>query len=101
MGASRRGNKIVCVRGPGWSGPRTRIEVRVMADSATSPEAGAEGGSRRAFLYLATGAVGAVGAASFVWPLIASMNPPADVLALASLQVDTNHIEIRRRELGE
>ena len=63
-----------------------------MADSATSPEAGAEGGSRRDFLYLATGAVGAVGAASFVWPLIDSMNPSADVLALASIEVDISGI---------
>src|SRR3546814_1506337 len=82
---------IVCVRGRGgWAANNN--EVRVMAESSTSPDAGAEGGSRRDFLYLATGAVGAVGAASFVWPLIDSMNPSADVLVLASIEVDISSI---------
>ncbi|MBF5094778.1 ubiquinol-cytochrome c reductase iron-sulfur subunit [Azospirillum sp. INR13] len=47
-----------------------------------------EGGSRRDFLYLATGAVGVVGAASAAWPFIDSLNPAADTLALASIDVD-------------
>jgi len=47
-----------------------------------------EGESRREFLYLAAGAVGAVGAASFAWPLIDQWNPAADVLALASVEVN-------------
>lgn len=49
---------------------------------------GGEGSSRRDFLYLATAAVGAVGVASAVWPFIDSMNPAADTLALASIDVD-------------
>jgi len=44
--------------------------------------------SRRDFLYIATGAVGAVGAAMAVWPFIDQMNPDASVLALASVEVD-------------
>ncbi len=44
--------------------------------------------SRRDFLYIATGAVGAVGAALTVWPFINQMNPDASVLALASVEVD-------------
>jgi ubiquinol-cytochrome c reductase iron-sulfur subunit len=44
--------------------------------------------SRRDFLYIATGAVGAVGAAMTVWPLINQMNPDASVRALASIEVD-------------
>ena len=44
--------------------------------------------SRRDFLYLATGAVGAIGAASVVWPLVDQMNPDASTLALASIEVD-------------
>ena len=44
--------------------------------------------NRRDFLYIATGAVGAVGAALAVWPLINQMNPDASVLALASVEVD-------------
>ncbi len=48
--------------------------------------------TRRDFLYVATGAVGAVGAASVVWPLVDQMNPSADVLALASVEVDLSTI---------
>ncbi|RFB81384.1 ubiquinol-cytochrome c reductase iron-sulfur subunit [Methylovirgula sp. 4M-Z18] len=36
--------------------------------------------TRRDFLYIATGAVAAVGAASVAWPLISQMNPDAAVL---------------------
>jgi ubiquinol-cytochrome c reductase iron-sulfur subunit len=44
--------------------------------------------SRRDFLFLATGAVAAVGAASVAWPLIDQMNPDATTLALSSIEVD-------------
>ena len=43
---------------------------------------------RRDFLYIATGAVAAVGAAATVWPFISQMNPDASVLALSSVEVD-------------
>ncbi|MFQ5533928.1 MAG: ubiquinol-cytochrome c reductase iron-sulfur subunit [Sphingomonadales bacterium] len=52
-----------------------------------------EGVSRRDFLYVATGAFGAIGATFAVWPLIDQMNPSADVLALASIEVDLSAIE--------
>ncbi len=45
-------------------------------------------GTRRDFLYIATGAVGAVGAALIAWPLVDQMNPDAAVLALATSEVD-------------
>ena len=48
--------------------------------------------SRRDFLYLATGAVGAVGLGALAWPLIDQMNPDASTLALASIEVDTSAI---------
>ena len=51
------------------------------------------GGSRRDFLYIATGAFGGVGAAMAAWPLIDQMNPSSDVLALASTEVDLSQIE--------
>jgi ubiquinol-cytochrome c reductase iron-sulfur subunit len=44
--------------------------------------------NRRDFLFLATGAIGAVGAALAIWPLINQMNPDASVRALASVEVD-------------
>ncbi len=44
--------------------------------------------TKRDFLYIATGAVGAVGAALVAWPLIDQMNPDASVRALASIELD-------------
>lgn len=47
------------------------------------------GHSRRDFLYIATGAVGAVGAAAVAWPLISQMNPDASTIAAgAPIEVD-------------
>jgi ubiquinol-cytochrome c reductase iron-sulfur subunit len=48
--------------------------------------------SKRDFLYIATGAVGAVGAGLVAWPLINQMNPDASVKALASTEVDLSPI---------
>ncbi len=50
--------------------------------------------TRRDFLYVATGAVGAVGAAATVWPLIDQMNPDASTLALASIEFNLEGIEV-------
>jgi ubiquinol-cytochrome c reductase iron-sulfur subunit len=50
--------------------------------------------NRRDFLYLATGAFAAVGAANIAWPLIDQMNPDASVKALASIEVDLDSIEV-------
>jgi ubiquinol-cytochrome c reductase iron-sulfur subunit len=61
---------------------------------AESSQAAGHDESRRDFLVLAAGAMGAVGAAAFAWPLIDQMNPAADVLALASTEVDLSKIEI-------
>lgn len=44
--------------------------------------------TRRDFLYIATGAVSAVGVAGTVWPLINQMNPDASTLSLSSVEVD-------------
>ena len=72
--------------------------------------------NRRDFLYLATGAFAAIGAANIAWPLIHQMNPDASVKALASIEVDLSAIEtgqsitvtwrgkpvfVRRRTQGE
>ena len=48
--------------------------------------------NRRDFLFLATGAVGAVGVAAVAWPLIDQMNPDASTLAMASIEVDIGAI---------
>jgi ubiquinol-cytochrome c reductase iron-sulfur subunit len=49
-------------------------------------------GTRRDFLYIATGAVGGVGLALTLWPFISQMNPDASVLALATIDVDIEPI---------
>jgi ubiquinol-cytochrome c reductase iron-sulfur subunit len=49
--------------------------------------------TRRDFLALTAGAFGAVGAGIFAWPFIDSMNPAADTLALATVEVDLAPIE--------
>ena len=50
--------------------------------------------NRRDFLFVATGAMAAVGAAAVVWPLIHQMNPDASVLSLSSIEVDLDAVEI-------
>lgn len=70
-----------------------------MADLAQKTAHGPahEGETRRDFLILATAAVGAVGVASFVWPLINSMNPAKDTLALSTTEVDLSSIQVGQR----
>lgn len=50
-------------------------------------------GTRRDFLYYATGAAGVVVTGAAVWPLVNQMNPSADVQALASIDVDVSAVE--------
>jgi ubiquinol-cytochrome c reductase iron-sulfur subunit len=64
-----------------------------MADMATTSEHAEDPGTRRDFLYLLTGATAAVGTVALVWPLVDSMNPSADVLALASTDIDLSGVE--------
>ena len=52
-----------------------------------------ETGTRRDFLFVATGAAGAVTAGAAVWPLVNQMNPSKDVQALASIQVDVSSLQ--------
>ncbi len=50
-------------------------------------------GTRRDFLYYATGGAGAIAAGAAVWPLVNQMNPSADVRALSSIRVDVSEVE--------
>lgn len=51
--------------------------------------------TRRDFLYVATGAVGAVGAVAVAWPLISQMNPDASTIAAgAPIDVDLAPIAV-------
>jgi ubiquinol-cytochrome c reductase iron-sulfur subunit len=49
--------------------------------------------NRRDFLYIATGAVGAVGAVLTAWPFIAQMNPTPSALALGSIEADISSVQ--------
>jgi len=50
-------------------------------------------GTRRDFLYIATGAFATIGPAVAIWPLIDQMNPDASAAALSSIEVDLGPIE--------
>lgn len=52
-----------------------------------------DGETRRDFLYLTAGGFGAIGLASFAWPFLDSLNPAADTLAMATVEVDISPIE--------
>lgn len=54
----------------------------------------AESGTRRDFLNLMTTSLAGFGALAVAWPLIHSLNPSKDVLALASVEVDLSAIEV-------
>lgn len=54
----------------------------------------AEEPTRRDFLYIATGAVGAVGVAFAAWPFIDQMNPSGAVLAMSSIDIDIASIPV-------
>ena len=59
-----------------------------MSESATPKE-----GTRRDFIYYATGATGAVTGGAAVWGLINQMNPSSDVQALSTIEVDIGGVE--------
>jgi ubiquinol-cytochrome c reductase iron-sulfur subunit len=50
--------------------------------------------TRRDFLYIATGAVGAVGVALTAWPFIDQMNPTGSVLAMSSIEADISSVKV-------
>jgi ubiquinol-cytochrome c reductase iron-sulfur subunit len=59
----------------------------------TAPEAGAPGVRRRDFINIAAVSFAGVGGAALLFPLINQMNPSADVLALAQIDVDVAAIQ--------
>ena len=48
--------------------------------------------TRRDFMVLAATSMAAVGGACAMWPLVDSLNPAADTLAMSSIEVDLSHI---------
>jgi ubiquinol-cytochrome c reductase iron-sulfur subunit len=47
-----------------------------------------DGATRRDFIYIATSAFAAIGAAAALWPVVDQWNPDANTLSMASLEVD-------------
>ncbi len=61
--------------------------------ASANPSENIDNPERRDFMTLAAGAMGGVGAAVVAWPLIQSMNPAADVLALSTTEVDVSALK--------
>jgi len=55
------------------------------------------GADRRDFLYFATAGAGVVATGATIWPLIDQMNPAADVLGLAKVDVDLSGVATGQR----
>lgn len=62
--------------------------------SFMTEETSDETANRRDFLTIATSTVGVAGIGLAAWPLVDSMNPAADVLALSSTEIDISSIEV-------
>jgi ubiquinol-cytochrome c reductase iron-sulfur subunit len=62
--------------------------------ASTIPTGGHGDPTRRDFLMVATGALGAVGVAAVAWPFINNLNPAADTLALSSIEVNVQPIAV-------
>ena len=58
----------------------------------TATDDALEDGSKRDFIFLATGATAAAGAAAVGWPLVAQMGKAADTLAAGSVEIDLSKI---------
>ena len=65
-----------------------------MADAMSATAHGVTDGTKRDFLKLVAGAGAAVGVGAIAWPLIDSMNPSKDVLAVSSTEVDLAPIAV-------
>jgi ubiquinol-cytochrome c reductase iron-sulfur subunit len=63
----------------------------LMADTT---HGGSDSGTRRDFINLLVNTTAVFGAAAVAWPIISSLNPSQDVLALSSIEVDLAQIEV-------
>jgi ubiquinol-cytochrome c reductase iron-sulfur subunit len=59
-----------------------------MATASNHQKDHPQDGTRRDFIVLSATAMAGVGAAATIWPFVDSMNPSADVMALASIEVN-------------
>ena len=61
---------------------------------ADTTHGGSDSGTRRDFINLLVNTTAVFGAAAVAWPIISSLNPSQDVLALSSIEVDLSQIEV-------
>lgn len=64
-----------------------------MAESVVTENGAGGDASRRDFIHIAAGAAAVGAGAMMVWPLVNSMNPAADTLALASIEFDMSKVQ--------
>ena len=64
------------------------------ANGAHAPQEGTQEGTRRDFIFIAAGAMGAVGAAATIWPFVDQMNPAADTRAMSTTEVALGAIAV-------
>ncbi len=64
-----------------------------MSDATAEAHEGTET-TRRDFIYIAAGAVTAVGTAATIWPFVDQMNPAADTRALSTTEVDLTAVDL-------
>src|SRR5205807_10287947 len=84
-------------KSPRWRVPSVFRAVPPAADrkglGIVTTASSADHGTRRDFLFVATGAAAAVGSLATVWPFISQMNPDAATIAMgAPIEVDLTPI---------
>jgi ubiquinol-cytochrome c reductase iron-sulfur subunit len=62
--------------------------------TASIPAGGHSDPTRRDFLMVATGAMGAIGTIAVAWPFINNLNPAADTLALSTVEVNVAPVQV-------
>lgn len=62
--------------------------------TSSIPAGGHGDPTRRDFLMVASGALGAVGAVAVAWPFINNLNPAADTLALSTVEVNVAPVQV-------
>ena len=69
-----------------------RVSMATLQETTVQADEGADGVRRRDFINIAAVSFAGVGAVAVVLPLLNQMNPSADVLAMASTEVDISKI---------
>lgn len=80
------------------SAKKTVAKKAAAKKPAVKKEAAVQDQSKRDFVIMTANGLGAIGAAAVAVPLVDSMNPTADVLAQASIEVDVSGVEVGQQK---